>query len=117
MAQQAKQVCCYPGCYVAQLEPYCEKHRRDKPVRAPDLREHAAARGYDAKWQRLRAAFLASSPLCVHCRQAGRVRPAQDVDHIVPFEGKDDPNRLLASNLQALCRPCHNKKTRRQGSS
>ena len=34
-----------------------------------------------------------------------------EVDHIVPFKGKDDPLRLDETNLQSLCRPCHATKT------
>ena len=49
--------------------------------------------------------FLAAHPYCagINCRAA-----ASEVDHVVPLHlgGADD-----VSNLQALCRACHAKKT------
>ena len=48
------------------------------------------------------------APLCVHCEQAGRLRQAQVVDHIVPVNqgGEDEPD-----NWQPLCTECHNTKS------
>lgn len=59
-------------------------------------------------WARRRAAWLREHPLCAHCLQAGRVRAAAEVDHVVPLQhgGQDDD-----SNLQSLCRECHAAKT------
>lgn len=58
-----------------------------------------------------KARHLALHPLCVRCLKAGRVRPVEHLDHIVPLEhgGKDfdeDP-----ANAQGLCIPCHDIKT------
>jgi 5-methylcytosine-specific restriction protein A len=71
------------------------------------------ARGYDAAWLRLRAWFLQQPEhvLCRICQRAGRVTVAKEVDHIVPFVGRDDPRRLDVTNLQPLCVECHRKKT------
>ena len=57
---------------------------------------------------RLRECVLRAAPLCVRCDKAGRVRLAQEVDHIVPLTkgGTDD-----LANLQGLCRECHAAKT------
>ena len=79
---------------------------------APDLRPSAHERGYDRVWQKLRAAFLAYYPTCAHCEAQGLTVPAQHVDHIEPITSKDDPRRLDWSNLQALCAPCHTRKTK-----
>lgn len=67
-------------------------------------------RGYDSKWVKLRANILARDLyLCQHCLDKGRPTPATDVDHITPkSKGGDD----APDNLQALCRECHNRKTR-----
>ena len=78
------------------------------PTRRPDRRGSAAARGYDETWRRLRAWHLAANPLCVYCRQAGRLTLAEVVDHIDPFDGRNDPRRLDPGNLQSLCPTCHN---------
>lgn len=68
-------------------------------------RPNAAARGYDAEWQVLRAAHLATHPYCVVCGIA-----ATTVDHIKPHRG-DDELRLDPDNLQSTCTSCHSSKT------
>jgi 5-methylcytosine-specific restriction protein A len=61
---------------------------------------------YDLRrWHRVRKRKLMRDPICEGCNE----RPSRHVDHIVPLDkggGAYDP-----SNLQALCIPCHNKKT------
>jgi len=91
--------CSKPGC----------PHRKPCPVhkaqRSPDTRPSAAARGYDQKWRRIRAAFLKKYSVCVVCGNQ-----AMEVDHIMPLEagGTNDWD-----NLQALCKRCHSQKTNR----
>ncbi|WP_156662752.1 HNH endonuclease signature motif containing protein [Mycobacterium sp. 1274761.0] len=64
-----------------------------------------ASRG--ARGQRLRAAKLNANP---RCQWPGCRRPAVTVDHIVPLaEGGDE---WAWENLQSLCHPCHDRKTR-----
>jgi 5-methylcytosine-specific restriction endonuclease McrA len=63
---------------------------------------------------RLRAAHIHRHPLCIKCLKQDRVTAANDVDHIVPFKGLNDPLRLDPSNLQSLCRPHHRLKSARQ---
>jgi 5-methylcytosine-specific restriction enzyme A len=56
-----------------------------------------------------RQRFLEAQPLCAHCEARGFVIAAVEVDHIVPlFKGGADD----IENMQGLCRPCHDKKTR-----
>ena len=57
----------------------------------------------------LRKSILARDcELCQVCFAAGRVTLAREVDHIVSKEmgGSNDP-----SNLQSICKPCHQLKT------
>lgn len=72
----------------------------------------AAQRIYNSvQWKKLRAAFLLENPLCATCMAKGKPEGARDVDHRIPLAVQPD----LAyewDNLQALCRPCHNRKTR-----
>lgn len=95
-----------PPCRIVscpQLRP-CPIHDTERPaVRAPDPRPSATARGYDGPWHRLRRAVLARQPWCARCGAL-----ATEVDHVVPRRagGPDHP-----SNLQALCRRCHRRKT------
>jgi 5-methylcytosine-specific restriction protein A len=103
-------------------------------------RASSSARGYNRRWYRFRAAWLAgwdlsdeSSPtyiadererlsvitqrnICADPdhRHPGEVRGTEDVDHIIPHRGDQ---RLLfdPSNLQGLCHTCHSAKTAREG--
>ena len=74
------------------------------------------ARGYGARWMKLRARVLGivdgqPTALCRDCQRTGRVTIATDCDHIVPKskQGTDD-----LDNLQPLCRKCHEAKTARE---
>lgn len=77
---------------------------------------------WSAAWRRLRAAFVREHPLCVHCLKEGRHTPTQEVDHIKPINPTNvydtDNGRygepLDRTNLQALCKSCHMRKTGKQ---
>ena len=75
-------------------------------------RKSAAKRGYDSRWQKARAGYLRSHPLCVMCEKQGKTRPATLVDHIVPHKGDSDLfwNK---GNWQALCKTCHDSHKKR----
>lgn len=78
-----------------------------KPI---DDRPSANIRGYNSRWQRARAAYLSSHPLCVSCEADGLITRASVVDHITPHKG-DYELFWLSDNWQALCADCHNVKT------
>lgn len=68
-------------------------------------------RGYGTAWDKLRATILdRDNHLCQACLRNGRPVPGNQVDHIKPKAkgGTDDE-----SNLEVLCRPCHDKKSMR----
>jgi 5-methylcytosine-specific restriction protein A len=76
--------------------------------RTMDVRQGSSARGYDARWQRLRASVLATYPYCAHCGE-----PATDVDHVVPKALGQHACDTQLDNLMALCHQCHSRKTAR----
>lgn len=91
-----------------------------------DSRLSAAQRGYDSKWKRARAQFLADHPLCIWCSAQGRVVPAVVVDHIkrhglAAAKEAGDAVAIAAaqklfwdkSNWQALCGHCHDSHKQR----
>ena len=79
------------------------------PCKHPE-RPAPAKRGYNSRWRKVRVAYLRKHPLCVKCLAKGRYVQATVVDHIVPHRG--DPALLWnENNFQALCKPCHDKKT------
>lgn len=89
----------------------CPEHTTtDRP---PERRGSAAARGYDARWRKLRRLHLNREPLCRHCLLIDRVTPATDVDHITPHTGHGDPLLYDPDNLRSLCHSCHSRVTAR----
>lgn len=60
-------------------------------------------------WMKRRAEVLKAQPLCVHCKRAGWITAATEVDHEAPHSkgGSDD-----IVNLQGLCHDCHAAKTK-----
>lgn len=107
MPRKPLRPCRYPGCARLSDEVYCPEHRLQF------TRESATVRGYDSRWRAARKRYLRNVPLCVQCQQQGKLKPATVVDHIIPHRG----NETLfweESNWQALCKPCHDKKTGNQ---
>ena len=82
---------------------------RERTGWADPIRGSSSARGYGGAWQKLRRRILERDRgLCRVCARAGRVTLAAEVDHIVnKAAGGTDDER----NLQAICRPCHQRKT------
>ena len=67
------------------------------------------AQFYQTKaWKRKREAILRRDNYqCQECRRYGRIRQATTVHHIRHFDEYPEL-ALTASNLQSLCRACHN---------
>ena len=96
--------CRKPGCNAIVSKGFCEAHK-------PRGRTGSKNPFYgSAAWKKLRAWHITTQePLCRMCGAAGEV-----VDHVVEIGtdgGGCDP--LDASNLQTLCRKCHEAKSNR----
>lgn len=106
--------CLRPGCPAySDGSGYCQAHAkqaRAETYRAYDAggRDPAARRIYhSAQWLRVRSVMLAKFPVCQDCE----TRPSVEVHHI---EKAKTRRKLLAfSNLRALCKSCHSKRTAR----
>ena len=94
-----------PGCGELTRKARCPACKRARS---------AHARGYTRQWQKARIAYLAEHPLCVDCREEGRVTPATVVDHIVPHKGNDRLFWDEANNWAARCKSHHDAKTARE---
>ena len=88
-----------------------------KPAGRPATRRHqprvrtaASQLTTTWRWRKARAAYLSEHPLCVACEREGRTEPATVVDHITPHKG-DMALAWDVGNWQALCKPCHDRKT------
>lgn len=75
-------------------------------------RASAAARGYDGRWAKARATFLAEHPLCVLCEALGHTTAATVVDHKKPHRG-DQALFWDTNNWQPLCKECHDRHKQR----
>ena len=108
MPRSPERPCRFPGCpNLCDHGVYCNDH---SDYSADHLRGNAAERGYGGKWRNARARFLRKHPLCVKCRENGKLTPATVVDHIIPHRG--DPVLFWdENNWQPLCRDCHGEKT------
>lgn len=73
-----------------------------RKARFEATRPSASERGYDSKWSRERAAYLAANRTCVRCGA-----PATVVNHVVRHRG-DKKLFWSRSNWEAVCAPCHN---------
>ena len=65
------------------------------------------------RYKQERDHFMSSNPLCAECRKRGIVILAQELDHIVPVHRAPEKFWTKA-NWQALCKPCHEAKTRQE---
>jgi 5-methylcytosine-specific restriction protein A len=101
--------CAWAGCPRLTTGRYCDNHQQHADAQSRSWgdgkdRPSRQARGYDARWERVRRAHLRGEPLCRHCLP--RAVPATVVHHIISIE--DAPElRLEESNLMSLCRQCH----------
>lgn len=113
MPRRALQVCPTPGCPTLTPSGRCERCQQ----RAAHERPSAASKGYDARWQRTRAAYLRAHPYCEceECEQLpALLRPrATEVDHIDGL-GPLGPRGHDWTNLAAMTKSHHSRKTGRE---
>lgn len=75
-------------------------------------------------WRKLRAAFInststlpdgriVSNAYCRQCYLSGKLVEAHTIDHINRI--RDGGDSYDWANLQSLCRPCHDRKSSREG--
>lgn len=104
-----KKFCRKRGCPKLTSGKYCEDHMSQEQLYNQE-RGTAAQRGYDAKWRKARARYIANNPLCKKCFEQGKVIAATVVDHITPHRG-DMVLFWNEKNWQGLCASCHSRKT------
>lgn len=108
--------CLEPGCgELATYRGRCAIHSKDREreTHRTGRIEGRSGRMYKrSKWVRTSQQYRANHPLCELCLAEGKETWATEVDHIVPLEQGGEPWGEV--NLQALCRPHHSRKTRRE---
>lgn len=112
--------CARPGCprLVRPPERYCPEHKAWAEQRRADVQREYDDRQRDPRvvefyhspaWEALRQQVLARDAyLCQQCLREHRITPADTVHHIVSIK-QDWSRRLDPSNLEAICRACHNR--------
>lgn len=111
MPRKMPKPCAHPGCPNLTHDRFCSDHAKQERKRYDRERGTAAQRGYGSRWRKYRKWFLTQNPLCVKCKEEGKLTPATDVDHIQAVKGPNDPLFWEPSNHQALCHSCHSRKT------
>ena len=113
MPFKPKTPCRHPGCPELTHERFCPQHAKAEDERYRRFqRDPKINRRYDKTWSKIRTRYLDAHPLCEDCLEAGRTTPAAEVHHVVPLGhgGSHD-----ASNLRALCKPCHSRQSALDG--
>ncbi|MEY0214149.1 HNH endonuclease signature motif containing protein [Providencia rettgeri] len=85
---------------------------------------------YGGRWAKVRLSFLNDNPLCVMCKEQGRITAATVVDHITPHRLRDalasgdaewitKAQKLFwdTNNYQSLCASHHNSTKQRMEKS
>lgn len=103
MPTRPQRLCLHPGCVELTDSSRCEKHRRQDDRERDRARPNSADRGYDGRWRKFRALYLASHPICES--DEGCARKATDPHHIQRLI--DGGAKYDESNLQALCGEHH----------
>ncbi|MGG0756253.1 HNH endonuclease signature motif containing protein [Brevibacillus laterosporus] len=107
-----KKFCRKQGCSKLTENRYCDAHKSQTKLYNQE-RGTAAKRGYDARWRKARAGYLAGNPLCKKCLEKGKIIAATVVDHITPHKG-DVVLFWDRNNWQGLCASCHSRKTAKE---
>ncbi|HHV61139.1 MAG TPA: AAA family ATPase [Firmicutes bacterium] len=112
--------CARVGCptLVQPPERYCPEHAKEEATRKAEWQRRYDQQARDSRvvefyhsqaWLALRRRALERDAyLCQPCLREHRITPADTVHHIVPIE-QDWDRRLDLSNLEAICRACHNR--------
>ena len=100
------QYCAMPGCSHLVSRGRCATHALHQEQQRPNLDVRRWYR--TVRWTRLRQQVLTDASYA--CASCGRITARLDVDHVLKHDG--DPVRFWdRANLQALCAPCHTRKT------
>jgi len=119
MPPRPKKPCRHAGCRLLTdaRNGLCDTHQGDATAGkfADSKRASATERGYGSAWRKLRDQIMVRDcGLCQLCLRAGKIKAAVAVDHINPKSagGTDEE-----SNLQAICKACHDTKTQREAAT
>lgn len=115
MPQRPNRICRLKGCgsLTRNANGYCDDHAWE--ARAWATRQGSGRGG--RPWRRLRDQVMQRDNYlcqCEECKRLARIRPAHEVDHVIPLAqgGIDSPTNLVAINHE-----CHRAKTQREAAA
>lgn len=116
MPKKPKKPCRYPGCPLLVDGTYCEAHQKLVTQQYNKYGRDDFTKNFykTPEWLCTRKQYLQAHPFCEECLKEGKRTQATMVDHIVPI--KDGGDKFAPANLQALCWPCHSRKSVEEGS-
>ncbi|MDO9529271.1 MAG: HNH endonuclease signature motif containing protein [Syntrophales bacterium] len=116
MPRKPKSPCRHPGCPELTEDRFCKQHQQEyrREYNREQRPEYSRKLYRSSRWRKLRRRFQQENPLCEECKKVGRLIEATVVDHIIPHKG-DEMLFWDIDNLQALCKPCHDRKTAAEG--
>jgi len=107
MPYKPKKPCAQHGCRELTANRYCEIHEKQNTKNYNRYkRDPESGKRYGRTWKQIRASFLSANPLCVLCRQDGRLTPATIAHHKIKLA---DGGTNDWENMTALCHPCHSR--------
>lgn len=117
MPPRTPKACRKQGCprVTTDASGYCSTHKpSDSGWGRYQKGRSRHERGYGSAWDKLREQILQRDKYicrCDECQRLGLIKEATHVDHIIAkaHGGTDDP-----SNLRAINKECHKKKTARE---
>lgn len=80
--------------------------KTEKPLKYTRVR--SSDEYHTSRWTRMSRVYRQEHPLCEICKSRGIIKPAEVVDHIVPFPVCGD--FFDSSNWQSLCGKCNAEK-------
>ncbi len=115
-ARASLQMCPVDGCQCKTYRGKCRAHARYNATGVRYRDSHNDGSSTDqARWLRASRAYLREHPWCEDSSHQPAIAapPAKVVDHIDGL-GIQGPRGFDETNLQALCAPCHGRKTARE---
>lgn len=117
-------ICLKMGCnnLVKPPEKYCNQHKHIEEKKKKERnkfydrykRNSQAKAFYNSNEWKIARRFILNrdAHLCQECLKQGRITKADTVHHIIELN-QDWSKRLEITNLESICRKCHNKHKRK----
>ena len=87
---------------------YTWKAKQQSPGNKMENRPRSDNLYHTSRWTKESREFKKSNPLCVLCKQQGKIKASEVTDHVIPFPVH--PDFWDKRNWQALCRDCNRDK-------